>query len=163
MRHEKNTSLIETTLFQCRSHKHWRRINVDQTMLQPCMPAKSYSGEFVLRLCLLGAFNFFCPYLFINRSFFKTNKWIFSLLLFLTRRFGDQKLNLQPSRSRDREFDLCPVPNFPGNCPEIISTASLLLPLIQEGLLLVTSERMCTNLVKLAQEKVWLGELTVPK
>ena len=46
---------------------------------------------------------------------------------------------------------------------EIISTVILLLPLIQEGLLSVTSESMCTNycltlvnrLVKLAQEIVW--------
>ena len=50
---------------------------------------------------------------------------------------------------------------------EIISTV-ILLPsaewIIQEGLLSVTSESMCTKywLFKLAQEKVWLGELTVP-
>ena len=42
----------------------------------------------------------------------------------------------------------------------------VLLPLIQDGLLSVTSESMCMKywfyrLVKLAQEKVWLGELTV--
>ena len=36
------------------------------------------------------------------------------------------------------------------------------LPLIQEGLLSVTSEVLVNSLVKLAQEKVWLGELTVP-
>ena len=45
---------------------------------------------------------------------------------------------------------------------EIISTV-ILLPsaewIIQERLLSVTSESMCT---KLAQEKVWLGEMTVP-
>ena len=40
---------------------------------------------------------------------------------------------------------------------EIISTVILLLPLNQEGLLSITSESMS----KLAQEKVWLGELTV--
>ena len=53
---------------------------------------------------------------------------------------------------------------------EIISTA-ILLPsadFIQEGLLSVTSESMCTNywlnrLFKPAQEKVWLSELTVPQ
>ena len=43
VRHEKNnrqyTSLIETTLFQCRSQKHWCYINIDQMMLQPCMDA----------------------------------------------------------------------------------------------------------------------------
>ena len=50
---------------------------------------------------------------------------------------------------------------------KIISTIILLLPLIQEGLLSVTSENMCKKywltalIVKLAQEKVWLGELTV--
>ena len=44
----------------------------------------------------------------------------------------------------------------------IISMVILLLPLIQEGLLSVTSESMCTEvLVKLAQEKVRLGELIV--
>ena len=44
---------------------------------------------------------------------------------------------------------------------EIISTA-ILLPLIQEGLLSVRSKSMCTDLVKLAKEKVWLDELTFP-
>ena len=49
---------------------------------------------------------------------------------------------------------------------ELISmVVILLLPLIQEGMLSVTSESMCTKywftLVKLAQEKVWLGELTI--
>ena len=53
------TSLIETTLFQCRSYKRWRHINIDKTMFQPCMAADAYSGEFVLRFCLLGAFHFF--------------------------------------------------------------------------------------------------------
>ena len=50
---------------------------------------------------------------------------------------------------------------------EIISTVILLLLLIQEGLLSVTKESMCmievlvNRLVKLAQEKVWLGKLTI--
>ena len=45
---------------------------------------------------------------------------------------------------------------------EIISTVILLLLLIQEGLLSFTSESMCTKyLVKLAKEKVCLGELTI--
>ena len=37
------------------------------------------------------------------------------------------------------------------------------VPLIQEELLSVTSESMCTKywLIQLAKEKVWLGELTV--
>ena len=63
------TSLIETTLFQCRSYKHWRHINIDHTMLQPCMSTEVYSGEFVLRSCLLRAFHFY-PYLFNNSSKF---------------------------------------------------------------------------------------------
>ena len=50
---------------------------------------------------------------------------------------------------------------------EIISTVILLLPVIQEGLLSVTSESMCTkywlNALSSLQrkKKVWLGELTV--
>ena len=43
---------------------------------------------------------------------------------------------------------------------EIFSTVILLLPLNQEGLVLVTSESMCTKLTTLskpAQKKVWLG------
>ena len=52
---------------------------------------------------------------------------------------------------------------------EIISTVILLLPLIQEGLLSVTRESiyvhevhvLVNHLVKPAQEKVWLDELTV--
>ena len=50
---------------------------------------------------------------------------------------------------------------------EILSTVILLLPLIQEGLLPVSymqkyvHEVLVSRLVKLAQEKVWLGELTV--
>ena len=48
---------------------------------------------------------------------------------------------------------------------EIFSTVILCLPLIQ-GLLSVTSESMCTEYwltakCKLAQEKVWLGKLTI--
>ena len=46
---------------------------------------------------------------------------------------------------------------------EIISTVILLLPLIQEWFLSVTREFvhkvLVNRLVKLAQEKVWLGEL----
>ena len=43
---------------------------------------------------------------------------------------------------------------------EIISTFILLLPLIQEGLLSVTSEGMCRK-GQSYPEKVWLGELTI--
>ena len=48
---------------------------------------------------------------------------------------------------------------------EIFSTAILSLPLIQEGQLSVSGERMCTILVKrledwACQVKVWLGKLT---
>ena len=47
---------------------------------------------------------------------------------------------------------------------EIITTAILPLPLIQEGLLSATSESMCNCLVKLAQEKSLVTvELTVLK
>ena len=50
---------------------------------------------------------------------------------------------------------------------EIISTVILLLLLIQEGLLSVTSESMCTKYwltacSRLPRKKVLLGELTVP-
>ena len=50
---------------------------------------------------------------------------------------------------------------------EIISLVIFFHQLIQEGLLSVTSKSMCTKYwltaskVKLVQEKVWLGELTV--
>ena len=50
---------------------------------------------------------------------------------------------------------------------EIISKVILLLPLIQEGLMHVSYKReyvhdvLFNRLVKLAQEKVWLGEPTV--
>ena len=48
---------------------------------------------------------------------------------------------------------------------EISSMVILFLPLIQEGLWSVTSksvhEVLLNHLVKHAQEKVWLGELTV--
>ena len=37
---------------------HRRRIYVDHTVFQSCMPAEAYSGEFVQRLCLLGVFHF---------------------------------------------------------------------------------------------------------
>ena len=77
LRHEKNSDiyarLIETMLLQCRSYNHWRLINIDQTMFQPCMAAEAFSWEFVLRICLLGAFLFH-SYLFINRSLTKTIK-----------------------------------------------------------------------------------------
>ena len=49
---------------------------------------------------------------------------------------------------------------------EIISVVILLFPLIQEWLLSVTSKKyvhkvLVNGLDKLAQEKVWFGELTV--
>ena len=139
---------MEAMLLQCNSRKHWRRINVDQAMFQPCMPAEVHSGEFVLRLCLLEAqFIHICS---LIEAFIKTIKSIFSLLLFPAYWFDDQKLYTGPrctvgsefdSRSTDREFDPCPVPYFPGDCSMMI----LLLTLIQEGLLSATSESMCTN------------------
>ena len=47
-------------------------------------------------------------------------------------------------RSRGREFDPGPVPYFRGDGYEVIST----LPLIQEGLLSVTSESICAKYIK---------------
>ena len=49
---------------------------------------------------------------------------------------------------------------------ELISTVFLLLPLNLEGLLSVTSKRICMKywlyrLAMLAKEKVWLGDMTV--
>ena len=50
---------------------------------------------------------------------------------------------------------------------EIISKVTLPHPLIQEGLMLISFKRkyvhdvLVNRLVKLAQEKVWLGEPTV--
>ena len=57
----------------------------------------------------------------------------------------------------------------PWSCPidsEIISTFILLLPLIREGLLSVTSESMCmknwlTAKSSVPRKKAWLGELIV--
>ena len=46
-------------LFQCRSYKHWHRINVDEATFQPCMFAWACSREFVPRFCFLGAFQVF--------------------------------------------------------------------------------------------------------
>ena len=46
-------------------------INGDHTMFQPWMVAEAYSGEFVLRLCLLGAFHCFIHIFFNKRNFIK--------------------------------------------------------------------------------------------
>ena len=47
MKNRQYTSLIETRLFQCRSYTHWRRINVDQAMFQPCiLPKIMFAGSF---------------------------------------------------------------------------------------------------------------------
>ena len=46
-------------------------------------------------------------------------------------------------RSRGREFDSGPIPYIIESDHEIISTVIILLPLIQEGLLSVTSQIMC--------------------
>ena len=53
--------------------------------------------------------------------------------------------NMFECRSRVRQFDSGQVPYFCGDWSEIISTVILLLPLIQEGLLSVTSKSMCTK------------------
>ena len=61
-------------------------------------------------------------------------------------------------RSRVCEFDPARSHTFVEIDHEIISMVILLHPLIQEVSLSVTSKSLCR---KLAQEKVWLGELTV--
>ena len=67
-------------------------------------------------------------------------------------------------RSRGREFDPGPAPYFRGN-----STVILLLPLIHSRRIVVSYKRkyvhelLVNRLFKPAQEKVWLGELTVPQ
>ena len=48
-------------------------------------------------------------------------------------------------RTRGHEFDPARSHTFVEIGREIISTVILLLPLIEEGLLSVTSERMCTK------------------
>ena len=61
MKNRQYTSLIDTTLFQCRCYRHWRCINVDQTMFQHCMTLEEYAGEF----CLLGAFHFLSIFIYL--------------------------------------------------------------------------------------------------
>ena len=58
--------------------------------------------------------------------------------------------NTSDCRSRGRKFDPGPVPYFCLIDYEIIPTVIILLPLIQEGLLSVTSESMCTKFWLLA-------------
>ena len=53
--------------------------------------------------------------------------------------------NMSDCRSRDHEFDSVWYHTFSMSDHIIIYTAILLLPLIQEGLLSVTSESMCTK------------------
>ena len=74
-------------------------------------------------------------------------------------------------RSRGREFDPGPVPShtFVEIDHEMISTVILLLPLIHSRRVVVSYKRkyvhelLVNRLFKPAQEKVWLGELTVPQ
>ena len=70
-------------------------------------------------------------------------------------------------RSRGRKFDPGTVPYFRGDWSwnDFYSHSPPFRWFIHEGLLTVTSQSMCTNswLLELAQEKVWLGELTVPQ
>ena len=67
-------------------------------------------------------------------------------------------------KSRGREFDPGPVPYFVEIDHEIISS----LPLNHSRRVVVSYKRkyvheiLVNHLFKLAQEKVWLGELTVP-
>ena len=76
------------------------------------------------------------------------------------------------SRSRGHQFDPSPVPYFweidPGIDHEIISTVFSSLPLNSSRRVVVSFKRKYVHevlvdcLFKLAKEKVWLGELTVP-
>ena len=72
-------------------------------------------------------------------------------------------------RSRGREFDPGPVHTFVEIDHEMISTVILLLPLIHSRRVVVSYKRkyvhelLVNRLFKPAQEKVWLGELTVPQ
>ena len=71
-------------------------------------------------------------------------------------------------RSRGREFDPGPVPYVEID-HEMISKVILLLPLIHSRRVVVSYKRkyvhelLVNRLFKPAQEKVWLGELTVPQ
>ena len=67
-------------------------------------------------------------------------------------------------RSRSRKFDPSPVPYFRGDWSwnNFYRHSPPFCLIIQEGLLSVTSESMYLNNFKLAQEKMWIGELTVP-
>ena len=71
-------------------------------------------------------------------------------------------------RSRGRKFDPGPV-TFVEIDHEMISTVILLLPLIHSRRVVVSYKRkyvhelLVNRLFKPAQEKVWLGELTVPQ
>ena len=69
-----------------------------------------------------------------------------------------------------REFDPGPVPYFRGDWSwnNFYGHSPPFRWFIQEGLLSVTSESMCTNYwltacSSLPRKKVWLGELTVPQ
>ena len=73
-------------------------------------------------------------------------------------------------RSRGHEFDPGPVPYFRGDWSwnNFYGHSPPFRWFIQEGLLSVTSESMCTNYwltacSSLPRKKVWLGELTVPQ
>ena len=72
-------------------------------------------------------------------------------------------------RSRGREFDPGPVPYFVEIDHEMISTVILPLPLIHSRRVVVSykgkyeHELLVNRLFKPAQEKVLLGELTVPQ
>ena len=66
---------------------------------------------------------------------------------------GDQEVaGSTPRRSRQHSF--VEIDH------EIFSTVILSLPLIQEGQLSVSGERMCTILVNNLEVNVWLGKLT---
>ena len=122
-------------------------------MFQPCMPAVVYSGEFVLRLCLLEAYKFIHICSLIEALLRQSNKYFlffcFPHIGLMTRDLiQDPVAQSVMSLTADRGIaSLIPAQShtFLEIDHEIISMIILLLTLIQEGLLSVTSERMCTN------------------
>ena len=69
--------------------------------------------------------------------------------------------------SRSREFDPGTVPYFRRDCYEILSKSILLLSADAKKIVVSYKRKyvhkvLDNYLVKLAQEKVWLGELTIP-
>ena len=121
------------------------------------MTTEAYFGESILRFCSLGAIDFY-PYLFINRSFIKMIFVSFISRILVWFRIRNLILILGPlmqsvvSKTTDPGIAssiLAWSHIFVKIDHEIISTAILLLLLIQEELFSVTSECMC--------RKYWLA------